>query len=826
MNCISKLLVWILCLPFLNVVAQDSAIKKSYEINFTDDAPKIDGVLDDIAWQNANIATDFIEFEPNPGIPAEQKTELKLVYDNEAIYVGVMMYDNEPVNQQLSERDRLNNADFIGVVFDTYQDEQNGFEFVVSAAGVQFDAKFGPNGEDDNWDAVWSSDVSIVSEGWIAEMKIPYSAIRFGSDAQQTWGVNFFRRVGNSRQKHFWNKLDPEVSGFLTQFGELSGIENIEAPVRLSVSPFVLFSENIFTNKEATPFDTQSDFQVNGGMDLKYGINDAFTLDMILIPDFAQAKSDDEVLNLSPFETRFDENRPFFTEGTELFNKAGLFYSRRVGNRPIGFWDVEDHLEENEVIKENPIEGKLINATKVSGRTQNGLGIGVFNAISKRMHAIVGLEGSESMDREILTGPLTNYNVLVFDQSLKNSSSITFTNTNVWREGSYYDANVTGLHTNLRDKNQKYRFGGHFVYNRLADGHLDDEDTGHRWGLFWSKASGSLNYGINLNEESHDYNPNDLGFLFNNNERNVNGWMSYNIYEPFGIFNRMGFNFNTGYSRLHKPNEFANYWVNINAWTNLKSFHGFGIWATAEPVITYDWFEPRQEGRAYTYPKNYNVGGWFSSNYNKTFAIDLEANYRTFSNSLDQSRFNYEISPRVKIGDNMLLIYEYSQSIWPNDVGYAETLNNDDIIFGIRDRDFVYNELEAKYIFNNNMSFGLIGRHNWSKAEYTEFRILDQEGLINQVSDYTGLDEDGVSQEDVNFNAFNVDASFNWRFAPGSDLTAVWKNSILDFDRELEDKFGTNFNRNVLDANQTNNFSLKLVYYLDYLTAKSKLTKS
>ena len=614
------------------------------------------------------------------------------------------------------------------------------------------------------------------------------------------------------------------MSGFLTQAGTISGIQNIEAPLRLSVSPFLLMSENVFTNKEESPTTTQSDFQVNGGMDLKYGINDAFTLDMILIPDFAQAKSDDEVLNLSPFETRFDENRPFFTEGTELFTKQGLFYSRRVGNRPIGFGDVEDQLAEDEIIKENPIEGKLVNATKVSGRTQGGLGVGVFNAVSKRMYATVGQDGSESLDREVLTGPLTNYSVIVFDQSLNNSSSITFSNSNVLREGHFYDANVTALGGSFRDKDQKYQFGGTGVFNRFFG--PDVADPGHAFSVYFGKTSGSLNYNISYGEESHNFDKNDLGFLFNNNERSVNGWLGYNVYEPFSIFNRVGINLNTGYSRLQKPDEFANFWVNINGWSQLKSFHGMGFFISAEPVKTYDWFEAREEGRAYTYPKNFNAGGWFSSDYNKTFAFDIEANYRSFSNNINQSRFNFEIQPRVKIGDKMRVVYEYSQSTWPNDVGYAETLENGDIIFGVRDRDFVFNELELKYIFDENKSFSFFGRHNWSRAEYKEFRVLDTDGNINELSNYTGLDEDGVSEQNVNFNAFNVDAAFNWRFAPGSDLTAVWKSSIFDFDRELQDDFFDNLQSNVWESNQSNNFSLKLVYYLDYLNLKNQLKKS
>jgi hypothetical protein len=191
-----------------------------------------------------------------------------------------------------------------------------------------------------------------------------------------------------------------------------------------------------------TPGKRNTAYNLNGGLDVKYGINESFTLDMTLVPDFGQVQSDNQVLNLSPFEVRFNENRQFFTEGTELFNKGGFFYSRRIGGKPLGYGNVEGQLQEGEKIVENPSTSRLVNASKISGRTDRGLGIGIFNAVSPNMYATV--ENEEGEQRKFSRSLLSNYNIVVFDQSLKNNSYVSLINTNVTRAGHTYDANVTG----------------------------------------------------------------------------------------------------------------------------------------------------------------------------------------------------------------------------------------------------------------------------------------------------------------------------------------------------------------------------------------------
>lgn len=450
MNVCLKTLLFSLCLLLgLGVDAQpkDSISRKTISIRRVQEAPKIDGVLNDVAWQNAPIATHFVERQPNNGrpIPDSLRTEVKIVYDDLGIYFGATMYDPQPekILKELTERDDIGNDDFFFILLNGYNDRQQSLQFIVTAAGVQYDAKMTTESEDPSWNAVWYSAVQINEEGWVAEIFIPYSELRFPDKNIQLWGLNMEREVRRSRTRYTWSPVNNAIGSYSIYDGEIHGIENIKPPTRLSFQPYVSAYVNDLEGKTETVF--------NAGMDVKYGINDAFTLDLVLVPDFGQSKFDAAVLNLSAFETQYKENRPFFTEGTELFSKGNLFYSRRIGGYPTG----EAELTENEIITNYPTSINLLNALKISGRTSKNLGIGVFNAITKRTYAQIKNTKSQET-RETLIEPLTNFNILVLDQRFGDNSSISFVNTNVLREGEYRDANVTGLYTDLTNKRNTY----------------------------------------------------------------------------------------------------------------------------------------------------------------------------------------------------------------------------------------------------------------------------------------------------------------------------------------------------------------------------------
>jgi len=311
---------------------------------------KVDGLLDESFWTVADKAGDFIQRSPEPGGVPSQLTEVAVLYNDAYIYIGAWMYDDKPggVLTELTSRDRGGNSDRFSIYFDTYNDDLNAYEFSVSAAGVQSDARISPGSFDRNWDAGWYSEVSITDEGWFVEIEIPLSVLRFPDIEEQYWGMNFSRTIRRNNETVYWDEINPKVSGFVNQFGNLSGIKGIKTPLRLSITPYVSTYINRHTNPDPNLSNTSTIFR--GGLDLMYGINDAFTLNMMLIPDFGQVISDNDVLNLGPYEVYYEERRQFFTEGTELFNKAGVFYSRRIGGQPIGYDDVENQLEEGEEI--------------------------------------------------------------------------------------------------------------------------------------------------------------------------------------------------------------------------------------------------------------------------------------------------------------------------------------------------------------------------------------------------------------------------------------------------------------------------------------------
>ncbi|MBU7569444.1 MAG: carbohydrate binding family 9 domain-containing protein, partial [Flavobacterium sp.] len=242
----------------------------------------IDGKINEAIWNTAPVATDFLMLEPDNGRPISpnKKTDVRILYNNDAIYVAAILYDDEPkkILKELTQRDNFGTADHFGIFINGFNDGQQDFRFFVSSSGVQMDCLATEGGEDYSWDAIWDSEVSITEYGWVVEMKIPYAALRFSNDEKQTWGLNFYREIKRDRQKYTWNLIDMKIGAALPQTGQLEGIENIKPPTRLFFIPYSSFY--VENNKEGT------DNKFKAGMDIKYGINDSFTLDAILVPDF------------------------------------------------------------------------------------------------------------------------------------------------------------------------------------------------------------------------------------------------------------------------------------------------------------------------------------------------------------------------------------------------------------------------------------------------------------------------------------------------------------------------------------------------------------
>ncbi|HEX8516928.1 MAG TPA: DUF5916 domain-containing protein [Bacteroidia bacterium] len=790
-----------------------AADKKQLTAQRTLTSPKIDGELNEAAWGNAEPAADFIQRSPKPGNPSGKKSEVRILYDDVAIYIGAMLYDSSPdsILRELSQRDNEANADAFGIFLDTYNDDINAYGFFVTAAGVQLDARYSSQGQDLNWNAVWQSKAVINDKGWAVEFRIPYSALRFPNVTEQKFGVNILRKVRRTREESFWNEIRPEVDGLINQFGDLGGISDIHSPLRLSVTPYVsAYLENY-------PYDqagkSNNSYSFNGGMDIKYGINESFTLDMTLVPDFGQVQSDNKVLNLSPFEVQYDENRQFFTEGTELFNKGGLFYSRRIGGVPLNYYAPYAELKEGEYIKDNPGSTQLINATKVSGRTRSNLGVGIFNATSANTYAVIS--DSSGNARKVLTQPLTNYSVLVFDQALKNNSYVSLINTNVTREGDAYDANVTGLEFKLANKSNKYALNGNGALSQLYFADSSRPVLGYLYALRAGKISGQFTYNVSVNVKSDKYDPNDLGINFMNNTVETYLNAGYNIFKPFWRVNEFSVSGGVGYSRLYQPGFLWNFNIYGEAYTTFtRSFLSTGAGFNFEPIITYDHWEPRVKGYYYAYPKDYMGYYWFSSDYRKRFALDGRVNYKYFEEN-NRYVFSFGFDPRFRVNNKLSFVYSYNRAYLNDDIGFV---NYDPaagvITFGRRNVLTITNQLNVNYIFTNKMSLSLRGRHYWSKAEYQQYYTLGDKGLLFDDNQYPG-------NSNVNFNAFNIDLVYRWQFSPGSEMSFVWKNAIYTQGSVIIDRFRDDVDE-TFKAPQSNSFSVKILYYLDYSMLKRK----
>jgi hypothetical protein len=794
--------------------------QRSLEAISTSEHIDIDGEFNEKSWNTAQSTKDFIQFKPQPGNPSTQQTEVKIIYDDNAIYVAAKCFDKpEHVSKILSQRDDFNaNVDNFQILLDTYNDDQNGFAFGVSSMGVQYDAKLSATSESIELNMVWSSAVVQNENGWQLEMRIPYSAFRFPKAEIQNWGINFFRYISRNREESTWNKVNPDFDNWLAQCGTITNLVGIEPPLRLAFIPYISGYANHFPINETGKSNWSRNF--NGGMDIKLGLNEAFTLDMTLVPDFGQVVFDNQVLNLSPFEIQFNENRQFFTEGTELFSKSSLFYSRRIGiQSPSSV--LNSNLKEDEYLTNVPTSSQLYNATKLSGRTKKGLGIGIFNGLTAEQYAtaINSLTGEE---RSITVSPLTNFNVLVLDQNLKNNSSITFTNTNVMREGLFYDANVTGLNSKFNTKNNKLYLSGRTALSNKFN--TDGTSTGYNWGMKAGKQTGNFIINAGYFEESNTYDPNDLGFNTNNNKRILDATIGYRIFKPFWRINQFSSSLNLSYNRLYKPDVYTGTYLSGSIFANNKKFHAFGMSLNSSVTKSFDYFEPRTDGMFFIRPKWLDLGAWISSNYQKRIAIDAGFNY-VFVDRDNWWEYSYNFSPRIRLNDKMFLIYNFEQSLSFNSQGYAVAFGtpvavSSEIVFGSRDRINTTNTLNLQYTLTNRMGLTFRLRHYRSHISYDSFYNLTTEGNLipNEIN---GLDANGESIYNTNFNAFTIDFVYRWVFLPGSELNIVWKNAIFSNDKNIQESYLSNVSA-MFDYSALNSFSVKLLYWLDYQSLKTK----
>lgn len=774
--------------------------KKEYKAVRVTSSPKIDGILDEEVWKDQPVATNFVMVEPGDGNTAREThpTRVKVLYDDEAIYIGAYLIDNEPqrILRQFSQRDDLGQSDLFMVDLNTYNDGENQTRFIVTSAGAIADAKMSGENEDFAYDVVWEAEISMDDNGWYAEIKIPYAALRFPKKDEQLWGLQFIRKIAHLNEIYTWNYINKSV-GKITQYtGLLKGIKDIDPPVRLSFYPY--------TSGEVDNYRGNTQTNFSAGLDFKYGITDAFTLDATLIPDFGQTAFDRVELNLGPFEQAFNENRAFFTEGTELFTKGNLFYSRRIGDTPIGFNTVQTYKLKNEEIIKNPEETSLLNAFKISGRTDNDLGIGLFNAVTQETKAIFR-DTISGETREIVTEPFANYNIVVLDQQFNRNSSFTLINKNVTREGNYRDGNVSGFLFDIFNRSNSFNFSGEA---KMSNVNLQQNITGFasRFGI--DRTKGKFRYGVRHSFANNTYDINDLGLNFTNNYNNFYFKTSYQIFEPTKFFNEYRIQLYGNHQRRYIPNvsigsEFGSGFFAITR--NRFAFGGNFDYSTSSK----DFFEPRREGKYIIYDENVGGRGWISTDYRKKFAYDIRFGYRNWPGT-ERENLSLSISPRFRFNDKFFVDYSFNYDNNKDRPSFV-TLRPKNIYFGMRDMISLENSLRANYNFNTSQALSLIFRNFWSAATFPEgeFHVLGKDGILRKAA------FSPTEDPNANFNIWNLDLSYRWRFAPGSEAILLYRNSIFNLDNRSELAYLESL-ENLFQQPLRQNISLRVVYFLDY----------
>ena len=786
--------------------------RKNAIANRITEAPVIDGILNDNAWDSAETNTDFYMLRPSNVGPARSShpTTVKIIYDDEAVYFAASMLDPDGKNiaSEISQRDEFyeKKTDFIGISLNPYNDDINFLSFIVTSAGTIADMKSVRDYDegDSNFDAVFDAKVSKDDNGWYAEFKIPYSALRFPKKEIQTWGLNFYRRIFNLNEIYTWNYVDRSVGSYSEYLGTLKGIQNIDPPTRLFFYPYSQVNSELYKGNTGTGF--------SAGMDIKYGINEAFTLDATLIPDFGQVKFDDVELNLSPFEQQFDEKRAFFTEGTELFDRGGVFYSRRIG----GDLDVnpEDYLRDNESVLSSDNSIDLINAVKVSGRTDNKLGIGFFNAITKKTTAILQ-DSITQNQREVTLEPLTNYNIVVLDQQLKNNSSITFLNTSVNRNSNFRNAIVSTLNLDYRTKKNNYRIEGSVLRSDIKEN--GNSTDGYKTTFKINKTKGNFRWMTGIWTTDEKYNQDDMGISRWYNNQNIFANISYEIFNPTKYFNQFEFELSVRHGRRYTPSikRNNNYEAELFFETKKLFKNNFELELR---TLNKDFFEPRVDGLFVLKPKELSFRYDLDSDNTKDFVYAIEFNT---TKSIDEfydeenKKIGFSAGLNYKISERLNTSLGIGVSKEDDDLGYAGN-EGTEVIIGIRDVKINQAVFDMVYNIDSYKEIALEFRNYWSSVNYKRYYSLQENGIGNPIVNFPF---DG--NPNTNFNVWNLDLSYNWRFAPGSSATILYRNqiysdddqSLISYTESLDNLFGKDIGHQ---------FSIRINYFLDYNRFKKK----
>ena len=815
---------------------------------------KVDGRLDEAAWATAAPATEFVQQQPNDGSPATERTEARVLFDGEAIYVGMRMYDSHPdsILAQLTRRDQGSTSDGARVFIDSYNDKRTAFVFGLNPKGVKDDfLRFDDgSGSDSGWDAVWEGEARVDSLGWTAEFRIPLSQLRFNAASVNSggrWGVNFRRYIARRGESSFWAPISANANAFVSLFGELEGLRGLKQANRLEILPFVTSRLDRVPTAEMNSFVDRTNYATSIGADVKAGLPGGLTLSATINPDFGQVEVDPAVVNLSAFETFFPEQRPFFVEGADIFQFGNLntfnnygftqfFYSRRIGRQPQGSVGdpaaVETHAPEATTI---------LGAAKVSGKL-GGWSVGLMDALTSRETA--RFRTGPGVDGRYPVEPLTNYFVGRVRRDFgKGATVVGAMLTGVGRdlEGNEFDpflrerAFVGGIDGSHSWGNRQWTLSGFLAGSRVSGSeaaiertqlsaahyftrpdadYLDYDPTrssleGHTLGASISH-SGSWDMSATYQDVSPGFETNDIGFMNRGDYRAFSTFVGRRMNKPQGAFrNRTTYLYhnaawNYGSDLIYNA-------IGAGANGQLKNFWFVGMFGTYNL--------PRFDDRAafggplLRRPVNWNVGIDVSTDDRKPLSLGWGANYGTGGGGF--RRYGYaSVSYRPTSSVRLSVTPEFTRArdaiqfiTAEEDPAATETFGTR-YVFASDDRTELAMSTRLDWTFTPTLSLQLYAQPFVSANDFGNYRSLARPRSY-EFDPYAPADND-----DFTFLSLRGNAVLRWEYRPGSTLFFVWQQNRAGATDTGEFDFRDNTS-GVFDRASRNVLLIKATYWLN-----------
>ncbi|MCP4659808.1 MAG: hypothetical protein GY856_30770 [bacterium] len=817
---------------------EEPIAKRVYETRRAVEPPTIDGRLDDPAWEKVAWAGDFVQRMPTDGDPPSQQTEFKVVYDDDALYFAFRLHDDPgQVTNMLARRDGFP-GDWIEVNIDSYFDHRTAFSFTLSLSGTRGDELISNDGSrwDTNWDPVWNGATGIDGDGWTAEMRIPLSQLRFSRAEEQTWGLQIQRRHFRLEERATWQRIPRDVTGWVSRFGELRGLRQLQPKRHIELLPYTVARGEHFAAEPGNPFREGSAADVDAGVDGKIGITNNLTVDFTINPDFGQVEADPSQVNLTAFETYFQEKRPFFIEGNDIFDlrvapaitggtftRDNLFYSRRIGRRPTHDPDVPDGG-----YAEIPDNTTILGAFKLSGKTAGGLSIGLLESVTAKERAAVDDGGERS---HLTVEPWTNYFVGRLQQDYRAGEvqlggMITAVNRKLdddALDSMRREAYAGGIDFSSYFRNRDYRLLAVLLGSELRgseeavydaqtssaryfqrpdneEATLDPTRTslsGHAGSIRFTRTSNhELMFQTGVAWRSPGFEINDLGFMRNADEINQFTWVGYRKRNPFSIFDGWGINGNQWLNWDFGGN-FLGASYNVNSSANFRNKSGASAGITRNEEHTSNTL--LRGGPSMRRPGRWSYRLHFYSDPRRklrgsvgTYLAHGDENSR----DLRQAWFSLTYRPTNAMRLSLSPSYAHNRQ----EMQYLETNafgDEDRYLFASLDQKTVVVTLRLDYAITPNLSVQYYGSPFTSTGRYDEFkRITDPQAVgyrdrfrvfagdeitYDPAAERFDVDEDGNGTFDYGFEnpdfdarEFNSNLVIRWEYRPGSTFYLVW----------------------------------------------------